>query len=218
MRITDAVDTDMEDIEKRDKEIAFLGEQGTLTLEEISKEYGITRERIRQILKREGVTKRSGPHLVDVKLSICPICQRKYISDTANQGQNVIQRGREQGYLTIRDHCRKYRHPRLIADWKKSQSIVQDYQAGMRPLDIIKKHNLKHTETIYRFLEQWYVEPRYERGREHVESRAVQPVGHDIKKQRAVARARKHHTLEYVAKKFNISQTRVRQLAKKYSE
>lgn len=207
---------------ERNAKIATLVQ--THTLQEIGEEFNVSRERVRQILKRAKVEYRFGQGHKKVKdidtdkLIECPICKRQLFLDKSSNSTAQRKLARSKGILSFREHCRKYKHPDPFrANWKHTQKIVQAYKRGMKAIDIRKKFNLPHQEVLYIYLRQWHVKPRYEQGAIYA-TWVEQPIGRNIERQREVAEWAHMLPAEIVAKQFGISPTRVAQIKQKFPQ
>lgn len=115
-------------VPERDAEIVRLRTEEHLTYKQIGERYGISRERVRQVLRRAGVDTRQSLHerwLVVAKSyqpPCCPRCHEPYGDET---------------WLEHRSRA----HPTMRPEWTaRDKAIAADYAAGMRVEDIRAKH------------------------------------------------------------------------------
>lgn len=202
--------------EERINKIVALVTEEDYTLQEVGETFHISRERVRQILVRAKIEYRAGLQVhIDNKLRTCPICNKKYVYKLHTKSQR--REARKRKLLGIIEHCRKYKHPNPnTSNWQLTQKIVKEYKKGKSASYLEKKYNLAHQETLYIYLKQWHVEPRYAGGALY-KTWVEQPVGRNIERQKEVAIATKTKTHRQVALEYGISPSRVEQLVKKFA-
>jgi hypothetical protein len=102
--------------EERIKGIILMYSNGN-SLEEVGGAFGVTRERVRQILKEEGIarrTKRDYPQTMEVEERICQICGTKFVCrlksskmycnrDCACRGRAKIRRDEQRHRRAVRE-------------------------------------------------------------------------------------------------------------------
>lgn len=141
--------------------IAKMYRQGA-TLQEIGVKFGVTRERIRQILRKNGVPS-LGLRPKDTALNISRASvQMALDGSTINQIASTLGVSRtcvagalkKNGIVAL-----KGKHPKHDDMARMALNVANDYQNGMRIADIAEKHGLKHITYIARYLKIAGVKP-----------------------------------------------------------
>jgi uncharacterized protein (DUF433 family) len=145
-----------------------------MTLAEIGNEFGLTRERVRQILRKHGVeslgrrdaevrprplTKEQKAIAKDYEAGVPPHEMfEKYPGLTATRMWNILRKagvkGKPKGFYVRRPDYEKV-----------AKGVVADYQKGIPCADIANKYNLCGKTEIYKFLQRAGVSVRNPIGR-----------------------------------------------------
>lgn len=147
----------------RDRRIEALYRSGR-TLQEIGEEYGVTRERIRQLLRKMGVPSYGHRYGIGKRKSKALLRKQEVLS-LASSGTTVIEIARAIGSdpISVRRLLKeigvKETPAKRGARFKphvelRSRQIVEDYRAGLRTVDICRKHGVCPPE-IYRSLKRF---------------------------------------------------------------
>lgn len=132
------------------------------TLQSIATDFGITRERVRQILRREGVTSLGMRPYVGRSQAKARALSDHVVALT-KRGRTVVQISRATGlcnasvrriltFRGLKEVPAQRGAPMKPETLQKAQAIAVDYAAGMKTGDIAKKHGVRHQPTVYRFL------------------------------------------------------------------
>lgn len=110
------------------------------TLRSVGEEFGITRERVRQILVKVGYTNRYN-WVKSKKPRTCPLCGDTYIG------------------VTFQQHARDAAHSGHPVAYARYEAIGADYRAGMLLKDLMEKYHCKQP-TIYRAVRRLHLPTR----------------------------------------------------------
>lgn len=139
----------------RAREMAQIMSVEHLSLEQVGQRYGITRERVRQLLVEIGFHERNfnrweNKIRVEDYVVVCHICGGQYLPSKElyrRLGAKVNEFRKKSGYLSSREHARAMGHPDqsryTAADWERDKAIAADYRDGAQNAEILRKYGLK---------------------------------------------------------------------------
>lgn len=118
------------------------------TLAEIGKDFGVSRERIRQIVKKEGGTARGygKPRRAPVWDALGTVRRLAASGSSVTEIAEAVQDSRNNVYMACRAEGIKVKRgvrARLPATAKRAFDIAADYKAGIKTAEIALKHGVK---------------------------------------------------------------------------
>lgn len=134
------------------------------TLQQIANDFGITRERVRQVLRQTGVPSAGLRPFVGENISVAARNAERVL-DLAKSGKTVMDIVREVGsdplsirrvlkYHGVRETRGKMGRPFVPEVAERARAIVADYNAGLKVVEITAKHGVSIPE-IYRSLRRF---------------------------------------------------------------
>lgn len=146
------------------------------TLQEVADLFGVTRERVRQILTKAGYTYRSYKHpRLDNFWHLvkkCEICEGFYLPGLTGQKTNsYYTRYTEWAKkfnlpIGVKAHAELAGHTIIYPKYiKRALAIREEYLRGDRVIDIAKRHKMSHPGNVNILIRQLGIRPRYDIGR-----------------------------------------------------
>ena len=196
----------------RAAEFIRLRSEEHLTYEQIAERYGVSRERVRQVLRQAGadITTLKHERLVAVgkkyQPRTCAVCHRP-ITSLAERDAGVGE--------THKEHVAKYHYPLMNLGTRstpesnaKRAAIVVDYLAGMKEHDIQAKYGVEGTTITYALLQHGYTRNRSDRSRRLPSQAASRERANAV-----IALLRANRSKSSIASELGISVSRVGQIA-----
>lgn len=184
----------------RTAEIVRLREEEHLTYRQIGARYGISHERVRQILEKAGVDTRASFNRRSRAIN------KKYQSRTCGICGNELPSTSESSMTAKKEHIRLYHRPlmnlgaRSTAEQNATRAaIAEDYVAGVPEVAIREKYGVNPTTITYALLQTGRTRNR--RPQKRMKTRAES----EARKKAIVADARAGLPLTQVASKHGVS-------------
>ena len=167
--VTQAQRRELQSLERKARTKALYDEMMAerLTLEEVADRHGISRQRIQQRFKKDGLT---GYSWIARKrdyqkfLVSCPLCGELYIKASHHLMTRFRAEGAHGYEIGDREHSRAAGHPLpgqySLAQLDRDKTLADDYRAGLKLDEIRAKHNID-ASSIYRAIRRQGVPRRW---------------------------------------------------------